>query len=36
MTARRRSGRRSLLSEARLNPELGITQEEQQKTLLGA
>jgi len=24
------------LSEARLNPELGITQEEQQKTLLGA
>lgn len=36
MTARRRSGRRSLLSEARLNPELGITQQEQQKTLLGA
>lgn len=36
MTARRRSGRRSLLSQARLNPELGITQEEQQKTLLGA
>lgn len=36
MTARRRSGRRSLLSEARLNPELGITQEDQQKTLLGA
>ena len=37
MTARRRSGRRSLLSEARLTPEVGVMgQEEAPKVLLGA
>lgn len=38
MAARRRSGRRSMLSEARLNPELGVTDQaaEAPKVLLGA
>jgi len=40
MTARRRAGRRSLLSTARMTPELGLmsptTDENQVKTLLGA
>jgi hypothetical protein len=40
MTARRRSGKRSLLSSARMNPELGLASlnpdETQMKTLLGA
>ena len=38
MAARRRSGRRSMLSEARLNPELGVTDQttETPKVLLGA
>jgi hypothetical protein len=39
MTARRRAGRRSLLSTARINPELGLApaanDENQLKTLLG-
>lgn len=39
MTARRRAGKRSLLSSARMNPELGIpsgVDETQMKTMLGA
>jgi len=40
MTARRRAGKRSLLSTARINPELGLApaanDENQLKTLLGA